>query len=115
MAVTYTWDCRSVDTYPTYSDDNSVDQSDVIFNVHWRLTGTEGEHSYSMIGSQNLDISDLSSFTGFDAVTHDNVIAWVEAAMEEEMLTNIKTNIANEIAELTTPTVVARRIEDAAE
>ena len=40
MANTYTWDCRTVDTYPTHTDPNEVTESDVVYNVHWRLTAT---------------------------------------------------------------------------
>jgi hypothetical protein len=32
MANTYTWDCKTVDTYPTHDS-----HSDVVYNVHWRL------------------------------------------------------------------------------
>lgn len=110
MAVTYTWDCRTVDTYPTHTDDNSVEQSDVIFNVHWRLTGSEGDHSSTAIGTQTLDVADLSSFTSFDTITHDDIVGWVEAAMGEEMLTSQKDAIAAQIAELATPSVVTRHI-----
>jgi hypothetical protein len=33
MANTYTWDCKTVDTYPTHNE-----QTDVVYNVHWRVT-----------------------------------------------------------------------------
>lgn len=112
MAVTYTWDCRTVDTYPTHTDDNSVAQSDVIFNVHWRLTGTEGEHSATSIGTQTLDVADLSSFTSFDSITHEDIIGWVEAAMGEEMLQSQKDALASQVAEIAAPSVVTRHIAE---
>lgn len=115
MAVTYTWDCRTVDTYPTHSDDNDVSNNDVVFNVHWRLTGSEGDHSYTAIGTQDLDVSDLSSFTAFDSITHDDIVGWVEAAMGEDMLNSQKAAIAAQIAELATPSVVTRQIEEVTE
>ena len=37
MAVTFAWDVSTVDTYPTKDS-----KADVIYNVHWRLTGTDG-------------------------------------------------------------------------
>ena len=112
MAVTYTWDCRTVDTYPTHTDDNSVAQSDVIFNVHWRLTGSEGEHSATSIGTQTLDVADLSSFTSFDSITHEDIIGWVEAAMGEEMLQSQKDSLASQVAEIAAPSVVTRHIAE---
>ena len=115
MAVTYTWDCRTVDTYPSHTDENGVAESDVIFNVHWRLTGSEGEHSATAIGTQTLDVADLSTFTSFDSITHDDICGWVEAAMDADMLQSQKDALAFQLAELATPSVVTRHIEEAAE
>ena len=36
MAISYNWNVSTVDTYPTL-DSNA----DVIYNVHWRITGTD--------------------------------------------------------------------------
>ena len=36
MAITYTWDTKTVDTYPTKSV-----KSDVIFKVYWKLEGVD--------------------------------------------------------------------------
>lgn len=114
MAVTYTWDCRTVDTYPSHTDENDVTASDVVFNVHWRLTGSEGDHSTTAIGTQTLEVADLSSFTSFDDLSHDNIVAWVEAAMDAEMLASQKESLATQLAEIATPSVVTRHIEEAA-
>jgi hypothetical protein len=32
MSNTYTWDCKTVDVYPTHDG-----HSDVVYVVHWRL------------------------------------------------------------------------------
>ena len=36
MAIGYTWDVSTVDTYPTKDS-----KSDVIYTVHWKLTATD--------------------------------------------------------------------------
>jgi hypothetical protein len=36
MAISYSWNVSTVDTYPTHNS-----QSDVVYNVHWRLTATD--------------------------------------------------------------------------
>ena len=36
MAIGYTWNVSTVDTYPTKDSKN-----DVVYNVHWRLTATD--------------------------------------------------------------------------
>jgi hypothetical protein len=87
MAITYTWNCKTVDTYPTHSDgqDPVNEQNDVIYNVHWSLSGqlvaNEATHSASVIGTQTLSTEDLSSFTSWDDLTHDQVIAWTTGSM----------------------------------
>jgi len=108
MAITYTWNCTTVDTYPTKSD-----QTDVIFNVHWRLNGvddTEDENTGDSYGVVSLDTEDLSTFTAFADITEANVIGWVEAALGEEQVASIKASIDAQIAEKITPTVVTKQI-----
>ena len=88
MAITYSWNCRTVDTYPTHSDsqESPNTQNDVVYNVHWRLTATETVdevvYSADIIGTQTLDTSDLTNFTSFDSITHDQMIAWTTGSME---------------------------------
>jgi hypothetical protein len=108
MAITYTWDCKTVDTYPTKSD-----KTDVIFNVHWRLNGvddTEDENASDSYGVVSLDTEDLSTFTAFADITEADVIGWVEAALGEEQVTALKASIDAQIAEKITPTVVTKTI-----
>ena len=108
MAITYTWNCTTVDTYPTKSD-----QADVIFNVHWRLNGvddTEDENVGDSYGVVSLDTEDLSTFTAFADITEANVISWVEAALGEDQVTALKASIDAQIAEKITPTVVTKQI-----
>ena len=108
MAITYTWNCTTVDTYPTKSD-----QTDVIFNVHWRLNGvddTEDENVGDSYGVVSLDTEDLSTFTAFADITEANVIGWVEAALGEDQVAALKTSIDAQIAEKITPTVVTKQI-----
>ena len=108
MAITYTWDCKTVDTYPTKSD-----KTDVIFNVHWRLNGvddTEDENAGDSYGVVSLDTEDLTSFTAFDSLTEADVTGWVEAALGEEQVASIKASIEHQIAEKITPTVVTKTI-----
>jgi len=117
MPNTYTWDCRTVDTYPSHTDeqDPANTESDVVYNVHWRVTGTDETHSATSIGTQTLETADLSGFTAFDSVTHEDMIAWTKAALGAERVTELEENLDSQIAELAAPTSVTRVIEDAAE
>ncbi len=114
MANTYSWDCRTVDTYPTHTDANELTESDVVYNVHWRLTATSEDeaHSTTSIGTQTLSVEDLSGFTAFDSVTHEDVIGWVETAMGEEHVASLKAGLDSQLLELATPSTVTRTIID---
>ncbi len=59
--MTYTWNNKTIDAYPIL-DDNT----DVIFNVHWRLMGEDTDGNVgSTYGTIALDASDLTNFTAF--------------------------------------------------
>lgn len=109
---TYTWDCKTVDVYPTHSDESGISESNVVYNVHWRLTGTDGEHSATVIGTQSLEVSDLSSFTSFESVTHSYVITWVESAMGAEQVASLKESLDKTITEMATPSTVTLTIQE---
>ena len=112
MANTYSWNCRTVDAYPTHTDENGVTESQVVYNVHWRVTGTDGTHSATSIGTQTLETADLSGFTAFDAVTHENMIAWTQAALGAERVTELEASLDSQIAELAAPKSVTLTIAE---
>lgn len=118
MAIIYTWDCRTVDTYPTHSDqlESPNTENDVIYNVHWRLTGIEtvGDVDYSetVIGTQTLSTEDLSSFSSFDTLTNDDVAGWVQSAMGEERVASLEASISSSIQLKITPASVTKYIVD---
>tara|TARA_R100001594_G_scaffold129734_1_gene168478 strand:- start:6303 stop:6647 length:345 start_codon:yes stop_codon:yes gene_type:complete len=113
MAIGYTWDVSTVDTYPTKDS-----KSDVVYNVYWRLTATDDTNKDSddnnwtatTYGSQSLDTSDLSSFTAFGSLNAAKVQGWVEAAMTADTVTAMKARLDAQIAEKITPTSVQKTI-----
>ncbi len=112
MANTYSWNCRTVDAYPTHTDENDVTESQVVYNVHYRVTGTDGTHSATSIGTQTLETADLSGFTAFDSVTHENMIAWTQAALGAERVTELEASLDSQITELATPSSVTLTIAE---
>ena len=113
MATGYTWDVSTVDTYPTKDS-----KSDVVYNVHWRLTATDDTNKDSdgndwtatSYGSQGVDTSDLSSFTAFADLKASDVQGWVEAALGADEVTAMKAALDAQIAESITPTSVTKTI-----
>ena len=113
MAISYTWDVGTVDTYLTKDS-----KSDVVHNIHWRLKATddtnkdsEGNNwSADVYGSQVVDTSDLSNFKAFADLTASDVQGGVETSMGEERVQEIKDNLDAEIAKKVTPTSVTKTI-----
>jgi hypothetical protein len=112
MANTYTWDCRTVDAYPTHTDENGTTESQVVYNVHWRVTGSDETNSSTIIGTQALETADLSGFTSFDSVSHDDMVAWTKAAMGAERVTELGASLDSQLAELAVPSSVTLTIVD---
>ena len=113
MAIGYTWDVSTVDTYPTL-DGNA----DVVYNVHWRLTAEDDANqdadgnnwTASSYGTQSVDTSDLSSFTSFADLTSSDVQGWVETAMGSDAVTALKSGLDAQIEAKINPTSVTKTI-----
>ena len=112
MAINYTWNVSTVDV-------KEIDgNADTVFNVHWRLTGTDDANNdadgnpqaATVYGTQSLDTSDLSDFTAFADLTVSDVQGWVEAAMGADVVQARKDYINEIIAELVTPTVQTKQV-----
>jgi len=105
MEVTYDWNCKTVDVHP-----QEEGQTDVVYNVHWNVTGVEGEYSVTNIGTQIVPLSEGSTFIPFKDLTNEIVVDWTKEAMGEETVASIETSIANQIQDLITPTSVTMTI-----
>ena len=116
MAINYTWDVKTVDVKEIEGN------ADTVFNVHWRLNAEDDANTVkdmqdddipataSVYGTQTLDTSDLSDFTSFADLTVSDVQGWVEAAMGEEEVTNMKASLDAQIDELVNPVVQTKTI-----
>ena len=74
------------------------------------FAANDGAAAVTVYGTQSLDTSDLSDFTAFADLTVSDVQGWVEAAMGEDEITNMKANLDATIAELVTPTVQTKQV-----
>jgi hypothetical protein len=111
--TTFNWDCRTVDVYPT-----SGDNTDVVYNVHWRLTGVSDQldandnpYSATVIGTQTLSTEEIVDFVPFEELTHEQIVTWVQDAIGAEQVTQMEDNVNNQIDSLITPTSVTKTIE----
>jgi len=113
MAISYEWDCKTCDTYPTKSG-----KSNVVHNVHWRLTATDDTNkdsdgnnwTASSYGTQAVSTDDLSSFTNWSSLTNADVQGWVEAALTADTVTAMKASLDAQIAKKVSPTSVTKTL-----
>ena len=77
MAITYTWKFPQLICYPTKDS-----KTNVVFNVEWRYTGTEGEYRYVEYGTAPIPTDDLSSFVAYDSLTKADVEGWMTTALD---------------------------------
>ena len=108
MATAYNWNCKTVDVHPTEGG-----YTDVVYNVHWILTGTSEEvdsegnpYKATSIGTQVLDTSEITVFIPVEDLTNEEITNWTKAAMGEEQVAGLEESLQNTINSLITPTSV---------
>ena len=113
MAISYTWDVSTVDTYPTLESN-----ADVVYNVHWRLTAEDDANqdadgnnwTATVYGTQSVDTADISDFTAFADLKSSDVQGWVETAMGADEVTSLKSGLDAQIAEKISPSSVTKTL-----
>ena len=103
--ITYDWNCKTVDVHP-----QEEGETDVVYNVHWIVTGVDGDYSADYIGTQVVPLNEGGTFIPFEDLTNDVVVEWTKEAMGEEQVTQIKASVASEIEGKINPTSVTMTI-----
>jgi hypothetical protein len=101
MAITNTWNVQQMDAYPELDG-----EQDVVFTVHWTLTGTDGTYNGSVYGSVGVSIGPDAPFTPYTDLTQAQVIGWVQDALGEEQVLSYEANVAQQIDNQINPPVV---------
>jgi len=101
MAVTNVWNVVQMDAYPEYQG-----EQDVVFTVHWTLTGTDGDYTGSVYGSVGVTLDPEAPFTPYADLTLAQVIGWVQDALGAEQVAAFEANVAQQIADQINPPVV---------
>lgn len=69
--TTFNWAISRLDCYP-----QSKGQTDVVFNIHWQLTGTDGTYTGNVYSTCAVPApTDL--FTAYADLTLDQVLGWI--------------------------------------
>ena len=100
------WNVNTVDVYPEYESN-----SDVVYNVHWRVTKVDEEYSATTYGTQTLSTSDIGDFVPFDELTSEVVKGWVLNAMGEEEVTSLEAGLDAQIESEKNPTSITKTLE----
>ena len=103
--ITYNWNCKTVDVHP-----QDGEYTDVVYNVHYYVTGVDGDYSSSVIGTQNVLLSEGGDFIPFEDLTNEIIVEWTKESMGEEKVASIETGIANQIEALINPTSITMTI-----
>jgi hypothetical protein len=94
MTITYTWSVVQMDAYP-----QAGGEQDVVFTVHWTLSGTDGTYSGSTYGSQGVTVNPDEPFTPYADLTENQVLGWIwESGVDKTAQeANVATQIENQI------------------
>jgi hypothetical protein len=82
-------------------------ETDVVFTVHWTLTGTDGTYVGSVYGSVGVSLDEGATFTPYEDLTLAQVVGWVQDALGEEQVASYEANVAQQIANQINPPVVS--------
>ena len=112
--ITYDWNCKTVDVHP-----QEASETDVVYNVHWRVTGVSDEidpegnaYQATTIGTQTVLLDPESEFIPFEDLTNEIVVDWTKDAMGAEQVTSIEAGIQQAIDLEINPTSVTMTIGD---
>ena len=94
--MTLTWTITSLDTIKS---ENSL--SDIVYNIGWKLTGSDGGFSYVKTGKAiHLASPESSSFTAYNSLTESDVIGWLKSHLGSTEVTAIEDEVTAEITSL---------------
>jgi|TARA_R110000824_G_scaffold376975_2_gene568149 hypothetical protein len=93
--MTYDWEFGELDCYKS-----SEGQTDVVFDVVWRLTARDGDSSWSDGGHLEVNYQSGNPFISFESLTKADVQGWCEAGLDVDA---IKTALDAKVAEQESP------------
>ena len=98
MAIRYTWTTNRLTAYKVYED-----FSDTVYKIQWTLQGSETvddiQYKSQSSGEVELSLDSLSpsSYVAKNDITEENAVSWVQSALGDTYITEIKKNIKAEV------------------
>ena len=92
--TTFNWQIEQLNCYP-----QAEGQTDVVFTVHWRCTGTDGTYSGTVYSTCGVTYEAGTPFTPFANLTQDQVLGWIWASGvdKDSAEAAVQTQINNQI------------------
>ena len=106
MAISYFWTINPLEVSPTSSGEN-----DVVLMAHWKLQATYtlisgSSYTAQLIGTQDLTYQSSSVFTPFNDLTLPQVQGWIEDALGDERINNMKNSLSQSINDQVIPPMI---------
>jgi len=100
--MTFTWIIEQMNCYPTVEG-----QTDVVFNVAWRVNATDGTYNATAYGTVGVTYEAGSPYIPYADLTQDQVVGWVQTSMGPEQVASLEARLVTNIANQVDPPVVA--------
>ena len=98
--MTYIWTFPNLVVHPS-----AAGESDVIYNIHWRLYGDDQSgHTAYIAGTVGCTYDAGDPFVPFSDLTKAEVESWTVASLGDERVIELKAQLAEEIGEEVAPT-----------
>lgn len=99
--ITYTWVIEKLDCYPEQEG-----QSDVVFNIYWRLNASDGQYAASVYGSTLTTYTQGEPFTPYQYLTQEQVVGWLVEGLGPDQVAQYEAVLAQDIAaQINPPTI----------
>lgn len=102
MSNSYAWSVTSMDCYPQFEG-----QSNVVFNIKWKLTASDDINQYSFCGSQDISFNSEADFTPYKNLTENIVLDWVKNTLGEATIASIIKSVDVHLASMSIPRSVS--------
>jgi hypothetical protein len=101
--TTYLWSILQVDVAPTLAG-----LSDVVTRLHWRLKGQRGSDTAETYGTADLPApASPAAFIPLASVTEAHALEWIEGALGEDRIAEMKSAILADLDQIATFAAVA--------
>jgi hypothetical protein len=101
--ITNTWNVVALNCKP---DVNGM--LDYVVTSHWTLTATDGTYTGSVYGTASFEVDpDKPNYTPYADLTLDQVIAWTQAALGEEQVASLESNVLSQLEAQINPSIVS--------